>query len=110
MLLKYFEHIENIENMQLKDDLSNINFLFYVYIELDKMSIPKLGDQKFSTLAELLQEQDNYKINVSQTSMLLHILFFFLYYSHNFIRFTINILSRLKKYYYVRFKFKFATK
>lgn len=40
------------------------------------MSIPKLGNQKFATLAELLQEQDNYKINVSQTSMLQHILFF----------------------------------
>jgi hypothetical protein len=40
------------------------------------MSIPKLGDQKFSPLAEFLQEQDNYNINVSQTSMLLNILFF----------------------------------
>lgn len=33
------------------------------------MSIPKLGNQKFSTLAELLQEQDGFNVNVSQTSM-----------------------------------------
>ncbi|XP_050543024.1 KAT8 regulatory NSL complex subunit 3 [Daktulosphaira vitifoliae] len=33
-----------------------------------EMSIPKLGNQKFSTLAELLQEQTNSNINVSQTN------------------------------------------
>jgi len=33
------------------------------------MFIPKLGNQKFSTLAELLQEQDNFNFNVSQSSM-----------------------------------------
>lgn len=33
------------------------------------MCIPKLGNQKFSTLAELLQEQDNLKINVSRSRM-----------------------------------------
>ncbi|XP_015363469.1 PREDICTED: uncharacterized protein LOC107161539 [Diuraphis noxia] len=34
----------------------------------DNMFIPKLGNQKFSTLAELLQEQDNFNFNVSQTT------------------------------------------
>lgn len=40
----------------------------YIYFsESNEISIPKLGNQKFSTLAELLQEQNNY--NDSQSSM-----------------------------------------
>lgn len=38
-------------------------------IEQDDIFIPKLGNQKFSTLAELLQEQDNFNFNISQQSM-----------------------------------------
>lgn len=37
-------------------------------IQQEETFIPKLGNQKFSTLAELLQEQDNFNFNVSQTT------------------------------------------
>lgn len=42
----------------------------YFFSESDEVSIPKLGDHKFSTLAELLLEQDEKrKISTPQTSM-----------------------------------------
>jgi len=46
---------------------SVLNIIYF--LEQEEMFIPKLGNQKFSTLAELLQEQDNFNFNVSQTSM-----------------------------------------
>lgn len=46
-----------------------ILFKFIYFLEQEEIFIPKLGNQKFSTLAELLQEQDNLNFNVSQTSM-----------------------------------------
>lgn len=52
--------------------------MFY-FLELDEMSIPKLGNQKFSTLAELLQDQDSYNINVSQTSITQHHIILYFY-------------------------------
>lgn len=46
--------------------LKYINFI----LESDEVSIPKLGDHKFATLAELLKEQDEkFKSNNSQSSM-----------------------------------------
>jgi len=41
-----------------------------IFSESNDISIPKLGDQKFATLAELLEEQGDYRINVSQSSKL----------------------------------------
>lgn len=37
-------------------------------IQQEEIFIPKLGNQKFSTLAELLQKQDNFNFNISQTT------------------------------------------
>lgn len=44
-------------------------YLFFFFLEMNEVSIPKLGNQKFSTLAELLQEQNNSHLNISQSSM-----------------------------------------
>lgn len=49
--------------LQCENSNSTINS-----IQREEMFIPKLGNQKFSTLAELLQEQDNFNFNVSQST------------------------------------------
>lgn len=43
--------------------------MIIIFLEHNEICIPKLGNQKFSTLSELLQEQDDIKMNISHSSM-----------------------------------------